>query len=307
MLCTSNYQQLTKLFLTFVIPSISSQLLSGVYTIVDGYFVGRGVGEAGLTAVGLAFPFALFVVAAGTGIGVGGGALMTMSAGRGRKRLAERILGTMVFLMAAISLFTMVVLLPAGVYTLSLYDMTDARVAEMAYHYAAIVLLCAPAPIFAMGMLGAVRNDGFPHKAMYVMISGFLANIVLDWLLVIAFPFGIIGAAIATVISQLLTAVIFCAHFLAGQSSLVLRRRLIRFNGKLCRKVLLMGLPPFGVQIAAAITMLMHNWQALAYGDDMGVAAYAVVGYIVPVGIMLQEGIAEGMQPIISYCMEPVF
>lgn len=302
MLYASNYRQLAKIFLAFVIPSISSQLLSGVYTIVDGYFVGRGVGEAGLAAIGLAFPLAIFVTAAGTGIGVGGGALISISVGRGRKRLAERILGAMVCLMAVVSLITMTVLFPAGEYLLSLYNVADEYVAEMAFSYAAIMLLCSPAQILAMGMLGAVRNDGFPRKAMYIMVSGFLTNIVLDWFLVIIFPFSIIGAAAATIISQLLTVILFCVHFFAGSSTLTIRLRLIHLNGRLCREILCMGLPLFGVQIAAALTMLMHNWQALVYGGDMGVAAYAVVGYIVPVGVMLQEGIAEGIQPIVSYC-----
>mgnify|MGYP003593258400 CR=1 FL=1 len=81
---TSNYRELVRLFFLFVLPSIGSQLLSGVYIIVDGYFVGRGVGASGLAAIGLAFPFTVFVTAIGAGIGVGGGALMSISVGRGR-------------------------------------------------------------------------------------------------------------------------------------------------------------------------------------------------------------------------------
>lgn len=305
MLRAANYKELTKIFFRFVIPSIGSQLLSGVYTIVDGYFVGRGVGAAGLAAVGLAFPFTLFVTAVGAGIGVGGGALMSMSVGRGRKRLAERILGTMVFLMGIISVISMFGLTAAGMYILSFYDAAEAHIMELARAYAVILLIGSPSQIVQMGMLGAVRNDGFPRKAMYFMILGFLMNIVLDWLWVIVFPFGVAGAAVATFIAQTVTAVLLSAHFLTGRSGVILRRRLIRLirlNRKLSKRILGMGLPPFGVQIAAAVTMLMHNWQALAYGGGTGVAAYAVVGYIVPVGVMLQEGVAEGIQPIISYC-----
>lgn len=301
MLRAANYRELTKIFFRFVIPSISSQLLSGIYTIVDGYFVGKGVGAAGLAAVGLAFPFTLFVTAAGVSVGVGGGALMSMSVGRGRRRLAERILGSMVFLMVVISVAAMLGLTAAGLFTLSFYGVAEAGVMEMARVYAGILLIGSPSQIIAMGMLGAARNDGFPRKVMYIMIFGFLMNIVLDWLWVIVFPFGVAGAAFATLASQILTAVLLSAHFLAGRSGVVLRRSLIRPNRRLSRRILGMGLPPFGVQIAAAVTMLMHNWQALAYGGGLGVAAYAVVGYIVPVGVLLQEGIAEGVQPIISY------
>lgn len=301
MLRAANYKELTGIFLKFVIPSVSSQLLGGIYTIVDGYFIGKGVGAAGLAAVGLAFPFTLFVMAAGIGIGVGGGALMSISVGRGRTRLAERILGSMVFLMAAVSVVCMLGLTAVSRYTLSLYGTSDARVMASARVYAKILLIGSPFQLVSMGMLGAVRNDGFPRKAMYIMMAGFIANIVLDWLWVIVLPFGVAGAAFATLAAQLLTAVLLTAHFLSGRSKVALRLRVIWPSITVARKIFYMGLPPFGVQIAAAAAMLMHNWQALAYGGDMGVAAYAVVGYIVPVGIMLQEGIAEGIQPLVSY------
>ena len=81
---TKNYRELNRLFFMFVIPAVSSQLLSGIYTIVDGYFVGWGIGQGGLAAIGLSFPFSVIVTAIGAGIGVGGGALIAISMGRGR-------------------------------------------------------------------------------------------------------------------------------------------------------------------------------------------------------------------------------
>jgi putative MATE family efflux protein len=300
MLHAKNYRQLTRLFFCFVLPSVGAQLLSGIYTIVDGFFVGMGTGEEGLAAVGLAYPFTVFVTAVGAGIGVGGGALLSISMGRGREKLAERVLGSMVFLIICASLITSLGFSAASKTLLSLYDVS-VKVAEMSYVYAWILLIGSPAQIFTMGFLGAVRNDGYPRKAMYIMISGFVANIILDWLLVIIFPFGVAGAAWATVASQLLTGVLLTLHFLSGHSTVRLNNIYIKLCLPVCKKIVTMGSSPFGVQVAAALTMIMHNWQSLVYGGDIGVAAYAVVGYIVPVGVMLQEGIAEGIQPLISY------
>jgi len=300
MLHTKDYKQLIKLFFCFVVPSVSSQLLSGIYTIVDGFFVGMGTGEAGLAAVGLAYPFTVFVTAVGAGIGVGGGALISISTGRRREKLAERVLGSMSFLILCASLVTSFVLGFGAEYFLSLYDVS-AKVAGMSYIYALILLIGSPAQIFTMGFLGAVRNDGYPRKAMYIMISGFIANIILDWLLVIVFPLGTAGAAAATLASQTLTAVPLAFHFIGGHSKVRLKMRCLKPSVAICKNIIRMGFSPFGVQVAAALTMIMHNWQSLAYGGDTGVAAYAVVGYIVPVGVMLQEGIAEGIQPLISY------
>ena len=297
---TRNYRELTKLFFMFVLPALSSQLLSGIYTIVDGYFVGWGMGQDGLAAIGLAFPFSVIVAAIGAGIGVGGGALIAISMGRRREALAQRILGAMVFLMIAASALSSLLLTPLAEYLLTFYDVSP-EIAGMARLYAWILIISSPAQVVTMAMLGAVRNDGFPRKAMFIMIAAFGTNIVLDWLWVIVFPFGIAGAAWATVASQAVSAVLLSAHFLLGMSKVRLRARLVRPWRPLVRRIFVMGASPFGVQIATAVTMILYNWQSLAYGGDIGVAAYAVVGYIVPVGVMLEEGIAEGIQPLISY------
>ena len=297
---TRNYRELTKLFFMFVLPAVSSQLLSGVYTIVDGYFVGWGMGQDGLAAIGLAFPFSVVVTAIGAGIGVGGGALISISMGRGRQTLAQRILGAMVFLMIAASAVSSLLLTPLAEYLLSFYEVSPG-IAEMARLYAWILIISSPAQVVTMAMLGAVRNDGFPRRAMFIMIASFCTNIVLDWLWVIVFPFGIAGAAWATVVSQAVSALLLSAHFLLGRSKVRLRWGLVRLWRPLARRIAVMGVSPFGVQIATAVTMILYNWQSLAYGGDTGVAAYAVVGYIVPVGVMLEEGGAEGIQPLISY------
>lgn len=297
---TRNYSELIKLFLRFVIPAVSSQLLCGIYTIVDGYFVGWGMGQEGLAAIGLAFPFSVVVTAAGAGVGVGGGALLSISSGRGRESLTRRILGSMLFLTLFLSALCVLLLTPLSLYLLSFYGVS-AEIAAMAREYAFILLIASPAQVITMSMLGAVRNDGFPRKAMYIMIISFCVNILLDWLWVIVFPFGIAGAAWATIASQAVSAALLSSHFLFGASRIALRPAFVRFCPGLARRVVVMGVSPFGVQIATAVTMILHNWQALAYGGDVGVAAYAVIGYVIPVGVMLEEGIAEGIQPLISY------
>ena len=297
---TRNYRELTKLFFMFVLPALSSQLLSGIYTIVDGYFVGWGMGQDGLAAIGLAFPFSVIVTAIGAGIGVGGGALIAISMGRRREALAQRILGAMVFLMIAASALSSLLLTPLAEYLLTFYDVSP-EIAGMARLYAWILIISSPAQVVTMAMLGAVRNDGFPRKAMFIMIAAFGTNFGLDWRWVMVFPCGIGGGAGATVASQAVSAVLLSAHFLLGMSKVRLRARLVRPWRPLVRRIFVMGASPFGVQIATAVTMILYNWQSLAYGGDIGVAAYAVVGYIVPVGVMLEEGIAEGIQPLISY------
>ena len=295
-----DYQQLKRLFFTFVIPSVGAQLLSGIYLITDGFFIGIGAGGAGLAAEGLAYPFTVFVTAIGAGIGVGGGALISTSIGRGRTDLAERIIGSMVFMMICASVLTVGVFTFACKPLLAFYNVS-AEVAALALVYARILLACSPFQVFTMGMLGAVRNDGFPRKAMRIMVAGFLINIFCGWLFVIEFRGGVAGGAWATVVAQCFTGAALSAHFFMQHSNVKLRLANIRPLKQVCARIASMGISPLGVQIAMAVSMLMHNWQALAWGGDLGVTAYSVVSYIVPFGVMLQEGIAEGMQPLMSF------
>jgi len=295
-----NYKDMSLLFCRFVIPALASQLLSGVYTIVDGFFVGIGAGETGLAAIGVSYPFTLFATAAGAGIGIGGGALISISRGRGRTKLAGRILSSMMMLMIISSLLislSFCISLPKLVGFFALSE----ELSRLSLVYGRILLLFSFTQIFTMGLLGAVRNDGYPRKAMYIMVTGFVLNIVLDWLWVLVYPFGVAGAAWATVLSQLLTAVLLFLHFVGDCSNVKMRWKNMWGSLAFAERITAMGVSPFGVQLAAAVTMIMHNRQSLVYGGEIGLAAYSVISYVIPVGIMLQEGVAEGMQPLISY------
>ncbi len=295
-----NYKDMSLLFCSFVFPALTSQLLSGVYTIVDGFFVGMGTGYVGLAAIGISYPFTVFATAAGAGIGIGGGALLSISRGRKRSSLAESILTSMVMLMILASFLVSFTLSISLTKLIGLFKVSE-ELSHLSSVYGQILILFSFTQIFTVGMLGAVRNDGYPKKAMYIMVLGFVLNIILDWLWVIVFPFGVAGAAWATVVSQTLTAILLFYHFLGGHSNVCLRFKKMWESLAFAGRIITMGISPFGVQTAAAMTMIMHNWQSLVYGGEPGIAAYSVISYVIPVGVMMQEGVAEGIQPLISY------
>lgn len=295
-----SYKDMSLLFCRFVLPSLTSQLLSGVYTIVDGFFVGMGTGETGLAAIGISYPFTVFAAAAGAGIGIGGGALISISRGRGRIKLAGSILSSMMMLMLIASLLISLSLSISLPGLIGFFALSE-ELSHLSLVYGRILLIFSFTQIFTMGFLGAVRNDGYPRKAMYIMVSGFVLNIILDWLWVIVYPFGVAGAAWATVLSQLMTAVLLFLHFTGRGSNVKIRWKKVWRSIAFSERIMAMGVSPFGVQMAAAVTMIMHNRQSLLYGGEIGLAAYSVISYVIPVGIMLQEGVAEGIQPLVSY------
>ena len=144
-----NYKDMSLLFCRFVLPALASQLLSGVYTIVDGFFVGMATGNSGLAAIGIAYPFTMVAIATGAGIGVGGGALISTSMGRGRMKTAERVLACMVMLMVLASLlisFSFSILLPN---LIGLFNVSK-ELASLATVYALILLLFSSSEIFMM-------------------------------------------------------------------------------------------------------------------------------------------------------------
>ena len=302
---TRNYRELTKLFFMFVLPALSSQLLSGIYTIVDGYFVGWGVGQDGLAAIGLAFPFSVIVTAIGAGIGVGGGALIAISMGRRREALAQRILGAMVFLMVAASALSSLLLTPLAEYLLTFYDVSP-EIAGMARLYAWILIISSPAQVVTMAMLGAVRNDGFPRKAMFIMIAAFGTNIVLDWLWVIVFPFGIAGAAWATALAQSVSAAMVLAY-LPRFKTMRLRAADFIPDLRLCARIAALGAGPMCNFLTQAVVQIFLNaalrkyGAASACGSEAALAAAGVANKANTLAAAVVTGLTNGMQPIVGY------
>ena len=291
---TKNYRELNRLFFMFVIPAVSSQLLSGIYTIVDGYFVGWGIGQGGLAAIGLSFPFSVIVTAIGAGIGVGGGALIAISMGRGREALAQRILGAMVFLMIAASAVSSLLLTPLAEYLLTFYKVSP-DIAEMARYYAWILIISSPAQVVTMAMLGAVRNDGFPRKAMAIMIAAFGTNIVLDWLWVIVFPFGIAGAAWATWISQAVVCGLFvyqlkCRNKLFGGFPFF-----VRLKERYTKRIFQLGLPVALLNTFFAIINLFMARTASTYGGHIGLMTLTAGGQMEAIAWNTSQGFSTAL------------
>lgn len=298
MLRVVDYQQLRRLFVKYAFASAAAQLVNGLYLIADGYFIGRGAGETGLAATGLAYPIAVLVTAIGTGIGVGGGALMSMYLGMGEKDEAERVIGAMAWLACAASLVITVIGMICAPLLLSLYD-TPQEVYLDAIKYARILILSAPFQIFTLVGVSAVRNDGAPKKAMYIMASGFMLNTFCAWLFVTKMRLGVAGGAFASSAAQIFTAVLLCVRFITKKAGSDIRDEYVHC-GKFGTEIMKMGISPFGIQASMVVTIILYNWQALAYGGTNGIVAYSVVDYVAPVAIMSLQGLAEGVQPLIS-------
>lgn len=288
-----------KLFFRYVIPSMISMLTAGVYTLVDGFFVGWGAGNDGLAAINVAFPLSLLIVACGEMIGTGGAINIALARGRGARRTADLFLGNSLALPVPAAVL-LAGLIPFLNPILSAVGAAPALL-PAAREYAVITLGGGIFMMAAVCLVAAMRNDGAPKPAMAIMVAGLAANIVLDWLFVLVLHGGVAGSAWATVLSQAICFALAAGYFAAGRSHFRFSRRCFRLKRRIVRRIIPAGLPSFGVQISVAAVILLHNRQALLYGGVAAVAAYAIISYVEAMILMLQQGIGLGIQPVVSF------
>ena len=286
-----------KKFLRFVLPSMVAFAFTGLYSIVDGFFVGNNVGDDGLAAINVAYPLVAFINAVGTGIGMGGSVMLSIARGRGDKEGEKRYLGnTLIYLLAASAAVTALLV---GTYPLLIDAFgAEGRVNAYADDYIFVLACFAAAQIFSTGCVPLLRNFGASFGAMFAMSAGFVTNIVLDWLFVDYLADGVYGAAVATGLGQIMT-VLPCAVYL-GFKIKKLGRGVFRPSLKDAAAITRVGLSPFGVLLCPQVITVILNKFLFVYGDSYYVAAYSVIMYVYCVDLLLLQGVGDGAQPLIS-------
>ncbi len=289
-----------KLFFRYVIPSMISMLTAGVYTLVDGFFVGWGAGNAGLAAINVAFPLSLLIVAFGEMIGTGGAIVIALARGRGAHRVANLVFGNMLMLIIPAAAVLAAVLLPVLSPLLRSIGAAE-ELLPAAREYAEITLGGSIFMMATVALIAAMRNDGAPRRAMAILVVGLFANIVLDYWFVLVLHGGVAGSAWATILSQAVCCVLAAEYFIRGRSHFRFRRSYLWPEKTVLKKLALAGLPSFGVQLSVAAVILLHNRQSLIYGGVAAVASYAIISYVESTILMLQQGIGLGIQPVVSF------
>ena len=284
-----------KTFFRYVVPSMISFFFGGLYSIVDAFFVGRNVGDSGLAAINIAYPLVAVLQAVGTGIGIGGSVYMSTCMGTDDKAGERQYFLHSLLFLAAASVLVAALILPLSSPLLSLLGAHGA-VHEGAKTYLTIMIAGSACQIFSTGLVPILRNYGKAFLAMMAMVAGFVTNIVLDWLFVEAFAWGLAGAAVASVIGQAVT-VIPCAVFLLCRKR---EKAKTRFSFAAFGRIAKVGLSPFGVTLCPNIGVAVMNRLAYDYGGDPAVAAYAVIAYVYFSMLLILQGVGDGSQPLIS-------
>ena len=289
-----------KLLMKFSIPAIVGMLVNALYNVVDRIFIGNGVGSLGIAGITIAFPVMLVMMAFAMLVGIGANSLVSIRLGQNKKDEAEVIFGNAFSLLILISLILTIVGLVALEPLLKLLGASE-QILPYARDYIQIILLGGVFQAVGMGMNNFIRSEGNPKVAMYTMLIGALINIILDPIFIFVFHWGMRGAALATIISQIVSAIWVLSYFLRGKSLLKLHKRNLILKPIVVRGILALGTAPFVMQIAASIQNSIMNTSLATYGGDIAISGMGVVNSIVTLLVMPIFGITQGVQPIIGY------
>ncbi|MDC7220213.1 MAG: MATE family efflux transporter [Spirochaetales bacterium] len=292
---------ITKTLLKYSFPTIIITTVQALYSIVDRIYIGKGLGTDALAGVTLTFPIFILTIAMGTLFGQGSGAVISLKLGEGKKAEAEKALGTtfvLYFLLGSAVAVTGVVLLDP---ILRLFGATKVTL-PYARRYLAVYLPFMAVDFMAMGTNGTIRSEGSPRLAMVIAVSGTVLNMLLDPLFLFVFKWGVTGVAWATVICRIFTAAVVLYHFARGKRRyLNLKRRNLRINLPLAKKMMAIGTAPFLFNAATALGGIFHNRMLVAYGGDRALGAWGVVMSVYMVILTPVRGVQFGSQPLMGY------
>ena len=300
-----NYEFLTqapvsRVILTMAVPTIVSMLVTCFYVIVDTYFVGQ-LNTQSTAAVGIVFPLMSLIQAIGSFFGHGSGAYMSRELGARRTDNASSMATTgLVYALLTGILIAVVALL--FLRPLSLVLGSTATSLPFTEQYMAIILLGAPFQIASFTLNSQLRMQGNARYAMWGIISGALLNVILDPILIFACGLQLRGAAVATVIGQIVSVAVLLAmcHFRAT-TGVRLRPRFFSLHWHYVREVVYGGSPSLSRQGLASISVVLLNVAAAGYGDA-AVAAMSIVSRVTMFVMAVIVGLGQGFQPFCGYC-----
>lgn len=286
-----------KTFFQYVIPSVLSFALSGVYTIVDGFFVGNSIGDLGLSAVNIAYPIVAVIQALGTGIGMGGAIYYSIYKAEKKETQAKEFTAGALWLLVITS-----ILLTISVFLLNgnLLKLLGAggELLTLGEEYIAVIALGSALQVVGTGLVPFIRNHGGSFYAMVSMIAGFVTNIILDYVFVWVWDQGVSGAAWATVIGQGVTMLIALSYLLC-KKRFTLHISFSKF-GKVSASIIKIGIAPFGLAMSPNISLIIINRFSIFYGGEPAIATYACIAYVICIIYLILQGVGDGSQPLLS-------
>ncbi len=298
-------EKIGKLIKKFSIPCIISMLVNSLYNIVDQIFIGQGVGYLGNGATNIVFPLVMIGLAFSLMFGDGASAYLSLKLGEKKKKEAEVGIGNGLVISSIVSIvFTVIVLIFLPQF-LKLFGCTE-NLEEFAMTYGRIIALGLPFSMIGTTLNSIIRADGSPKYSMISMVTGAILNTILDPIFIFKFNQGVAGAAIATVISQIVTFVLN-VMYIKGFKNIKLSKEALKLKLSVCKKITMLGISSFITQMSFVFVVTVENNLLGKYGKESKFGAeipITVLGIVMKINQILNSiivGIAAGSQPIFGY------
>lgn len=298
-------QPVNRLLSQFAIPSIISMLVGSLYNIVDQFFIGQRVGELGNAATNIAFPLSTSCLALALLIGIGGSSAFNLAMGSGHEKRAVNIMGNAVVLLAGsglvLSIITLLFLKP-----LLLFFGSPKAVLPYAMEYTKITAFGFPFLLLSTGGGHLIRADGRPRITMLCNLVGAVLNTILDALFVFGLNLGMSGAALATIIGQIVSGALVIGYLMHGKT-VTIRRENLRVKWENVTRIASLGMAPCSNQVAMMVVQIIMN-QSLKhygshsiYGENIPIACAGIITKVNMIFMSFVIGLSQGLQPIASF------
>ena len=293
-------QSIRSLLLKYALPGIIAMTASSLYNMVDSIFIGHGVGAMALSGLTVAKPFMDICAAFGSLVGVGASSLVAIKLGEKDYRSANDILANVILLNVLLGGIIMAV----GLYWLDpiLYAFgASTETISHARDYMEIILWGNILTHIYYGLNSMLRSIGHPKVSMYATILAVVINIILDPIFIFVLDMGVRGAALATIISQVLAVILQMVIFLNPREVVYFHRGIWRLKRDITMRALGIGMAPFLMHLAACFVVIVLNNQLKRYGGDMAIATFGMTNRFMFFFAMIIMGLNQGMQPIVGY------
>lgn len=291
-----------ELMLKLAVPTIIAQVVNMLYNMVDRIYIGHisGVGDVALTGLGLCFPVLMMVAAFANLIGTGGAPRAAIYMGKNDNRTAEVILGNSVTALLLLSVVMTIGLELAAEPILWLFGASEATM-PYALGYLRIYLCGSVCVMMTLGLNSFITTQGFTNISMKTVLIGAVSNIILDPIFIFKFHMGVRGAALATVISQGISALWVLLFLVGRQTKLHIKKEYMRISAQILLPVVTLGMATFVMNITECLLNIAFNISLSRYGGDLAVGAMTILASIMQLQVMPAAGIGQGAQPLLSY------
>lgn len=293
-------EKLSTLLYRYSTPSIIAMIVNSMYNLVDTIFVGKGAGTLALAGLAVSFPVQMIILALAQTVGIGAASIISRSLGAGEGEKANRIAGASFMFVAILGVCWSILGLFFVEPLLKVFG-ANANIMPYAKAYLSVILLGNTFFGLSVSSNNLIRSEGNAKVAMNTMLIGAITNIILDPIFIFTLKMGIRGAAIATIIAQMMSFSYIMYYFLSGSSMLKIKREYIRIDLPLFFEIFKIGSASLARMVAGSVLAIVLNHSLIHYGSEIYIAILGIINRLMMFMFMPIFGLVQGLQPIIGF------